>query len=65
MILWNARCLQLAAADLGVDADTMQHVAPLGWEHLSLTGDYGWDASDQPAPDEMRPLRIKPSLLAA
>jgi hypothetical protein len=21
----------------------MKHVAPLGWEHLSLTGDYAWD----------------------
>ena len=38
---------------------------PLGWEHLSLTGDYVWDTDDQPAPGELRPLRTKPSLLAA
>lgn len=43
----------------------MRHVAPLGWEHLSLTGDYAWDADTQPAPGEMRPLRTRPSLLAA
>ena len=41
------------------------HVAPLGWEHLSLTGDYAWDTTDAPAPGELRPLRTKPSLLAA
>jgi len=32
---------------------------------LSLTGDYAWDAPDQPAPGELRPLRTKLSLLAA
>ena len=65
VILWNTRYLALASADLGVGADTMRHVAPLGWEHLSLTGDYAWDAPDQPAPGELRPLRTKLSLLAA
>lgn len=65
VILWNTRYLARAAADLGVDPDLMRHVAPLGWEHLSLTGDYAWDAEDQPAPGELRPLRSKPSLLAA
>ena len=45
--------------------DLMRHVAPLGWEHLSLTGDYAWDAEDQPAPGELPPLQSKPSLLAA
>ncbi len=40
VILWNTRYLALAAADLGVGPDIMRHVAPLGWEHLSLTGDY-------------------------
>ena len=65
VILWNTRYLALAAADLGVGPDTMRHVAPLGWEHLSLTGDYAWDADTQPPPGELRPLRTRPSLLAA
>lgn len=65
VILWNTRYLARAAADLGVEPDLMRHVAPLGWEHLSLTGDYAWDAEDQPALGELRPLRSKPSLLAA
>jgi TnpA family transposase len=65
VILWNTRYLELAAADLGVEPEMMRHVAPLGWEHLSLTGDYAWDTADAPAPSELRPLRTKPSLLAA
>ena len=65
VILWNTRYLELAATDLGVEPEMMRHVAPLGWEHLSLTGDYAWDTTDAPAPDELRPLRAKPSLLAA
>ena len=44
MLAWPEIYLQLAAADLGIGPETMRHVAPLGWEHLSLTGDYAWDA---------------------
>ena len=65
VIMWNTRYLQLAAADLGIGPETMRHVAPLGWEHLSLTGDYAWDAEGQPTPGELRPLRTRLSLLAA
>ena len=43
----------------------MKHVAPLGWEHLPLTGDYAWDAPDMPGPGELRLLRSKASLPAA
>ncbi len=46
-----------------VHADAVRR--PLGGEHLSPTGDYAWDAEDPPAPGELRPLRSKPSLLAA
>ncbi|HZI77103.1 MAG TPA: hypothetical protein VFD73_24330 [Gemmatimonadales bacterium] len=48
-----------------VGSDMMKHVAPLGWEHLSLTGDCAWDTTDLPGPGELRLLRNKPSLLAA
>jgi hypothetical protein len=57
--------LHQAAADLGVGPDMMRHVAPLGWVHLSLTGDYAWNADDQPGLGQLRPLRTKPSLLVA
>lgn len=65
IIFWNTRYLQEAAVDLGVGPEVMRHIAPLGYEHLSLTGDYSWNADDQPAPGELRPLRTKLSLLAA
>lgn len=65
VIMWNTRYLQLAAADLRVGPETMRQVAPLGWEHLSLTGDYAWHAEGQPTPGELRPLGARTSLLAA
>ena len=33
----------------------LAHVAPLGWEHIALTGDYVWSTAD--APEAFRPLR--------
>ena len=70
IILWNTRYLQaafdaLAARGAAVPPDLMRHVAPLGWEHISLTGDYVWAADAQPHPGLLRPLRERPSLLAA
>lgn len=70
IILWNTRYLQaafdaLAARGTAVSPDLMRHVAPLGWEHISLTGDYVWAADDQPGPGLLRPLRERSSLLAA
>jgi hypothetical protein len=35
--------------------DRLAHVAPLGWEHIALTGDYVWSTAD--APEAFRPLR--------
>jgi hypothetical protein len=44
--------------------ELVRHVAPLGWEHIGLTGDYVWDA--EPLPTEgIRPLRRAVSMLAA
>jgi TnpA family transposase len=67
IILWNTRYLQDAVAALkqaGRPAgdDLVRHVAPLGWEHISLTGDYIWSAAPVAGP---RSLREKPSMLAA
>jgi len=70
IILWNTRYLGAALDALrirgrAVPAELVRHVAPLGWEHISLTGDYVWAADAQPAPGALRPLRARPSLLAA
>jgi hypothetical protein len=45
----------MALADIGAPAEISRHVAPLGWEHVSLTGDY---FDDCPDPDALRPLRV-------
>jgi hypothetical protein len=37
--------------------DLLQHVAPLGWNHINLTGDYLWTQLDTPE-DDFRPLNI-------
>ena len=65
IILWNTRYLEVALADIGTPDEIARHVAPLGWEHISLTGDYSWNVEDRPDPDVLRPLRAISSLLAA
>jgi hypothetical protein len=64
VILWNTRYLQAAFDTLGQKGNTLvpallRHVAPLGWEHISLTGDYVWTEDAQPAPGLLRLLREK------
>ena len=64
IVHWNTvylhRAVQHARA-LGatIPDDLLAHVAPLGWEHIALTGDYVWTNSNA-APD-FRPLRDVPS----
>ena len=55
----------MRARGRAVPPELVRHVAPLGWEHISLTGDYVWAADAQPAPGALRPLRDRPSLLIA
>ena len=43
----------------------MRHVAPLGWQHIALTGDYNWNLAVQINPDALRPLRTEASTMAA
>ncbi len=65
VILWNTRYLQSAIATLGISDDLARHIAPLGWEHISLTGDYRWNVDEQPEAGALRPLRVPASLLVA
>jgi len=46
---------QLRAQGTTAPHDLPAHVAPLGLEHIGLTGDYVWTAPDPAAP--FRPLR--------
>ena len=65
IILWNTRYLEPALTELRAVPGLVKHVAPLGWEHINLTGDYVWNSSEQPAGGALRPLRWRLSLLAA
>jgi hypothetical protein len=40
-----------------VDATLLQHLSPLGWEHINLTGDYTWRQNKQVEKGKWRPLR--------
>ena len=65
VILRNTRYLQAAFEVLGQERGAsapalLRQVAPLGWEHISLTGDDIWTEDAQPAPGLLRPLREKP-----
>jgi TnpA family transposase len=47
IILWNTVYLERAVNALkfygvNVDENLLQHLSPLGWEHINLTGDYIW-----------------------
>jgi TnpA family transposase len=70
IILWNSRYLAAAFDNFESHAQLLtpeikKHIAPLGWEHISLTGDYVWSDQQQPMAGQLRPLRRPTSLLAA
>jgi len=68
IVHWNTVYLdrvvqRLRAQGTSVPDDLLGHVAPLGWEHIALTGDYVWTASDPAVP--FRPLREVPNMFQA
>jgi TnpA family transposase len=64
IVHWNTvyleRVVQHLRAQGGiVPNDLLAHVAPLGWEHIALTGDYVW--ADSNAIGGFRPIRDVPA----
>ena len=62
IVLWNTVYLERAIQairDHGqpVDENRLQHVSPLGWEHINLTGDYVWRQDRRVKRGKFRPLR--------
>jgi len=60
IVHWNTVYLDRAVRHLRarsavVPDDLLAHVAPLGWEHIALTGDYVWSGVTPQA--EFRQLR--------
>lgn len=70
IVLWNTvylgRALDALRRD-GVEVPDafLGHLAPLGWRHINLTGDYHWASRAAFEPDGFRPLRPWPPALAA
>ena len=42
----------------------LAHLAPVGWQHINLTGEHLWDAETGLAPDGFRPLRARTAITA-
>jgi hypothetical protein len=68
--LWNTVYLGRAIETLRargevIPDDLLNHLAPLGWQHINLTGDYLWGAAAALAPTEFRLLRTGGEQLAA
>ncbi len=62
IVLWNTVYLgravrALRAQGAVIEEDLLQHLSPLGWEHINLTGDYSWQPSGELRPGGYRPLR--------
>jgi TnpA family transposase len=62
IVLWNTVYLDRAIHALKqhgrpVDENLLQHVSPLGWEHINLTGDYVWNRTRTGNMKKFRALR--------
>jgi TnpA family transposase len=62
IVLWNTVYLGRALDALRrrgevVPDALLNHIAPLGWQYINLTGDYLWDADTEIGPDGFRALR--------
>lgn len=60
--IWNTTYLQKAVDYLKqnhtFDESLLKHIAPLGWKHINLLGEYNFHAKNIPKYDELRPLNI-------
>ena len=62
IVLWNTVYLGRALDAVrrrgnSVPDELLAHLAPLGWQHINLTGDYLWGADASLGPDGFRPLK--------
>lgn len=67
--LWNTVYLDRALSALRSRGEIipnalLTHLAPLGWQHINLTGDYLWGAGSNLDPDGFRPLRATATMPA-
>lgn len=66
IVLWNTVYLEnavnlLKSEGVIIPEEYLQHLSPMGWEHINLTGDYIWNLKSASSIDNLRPLRRKKS----
>lgn len=64
IVLWNTVYIEKAVDYLklqgvNIPEEHLQHLSPLGWEHINLTGDYVWNLKQATSFEQLRPLRVK------
>ena len=59
------RAAKALARSRAVDYALFQHVSPLGWGHVNLTGDYTWHTNKRGARGEFRSLRTTKRVFSA
>ena len=62
IVLWNTVYLERAVETLRaggtvVPDELLQHLSPLAWEHIILTGEYRWGSDETRQPGQRRELR--------
>lgn len=63
IIIWNTIYIEQAVAHLrsqgmAITDHHLEHLTPLGWEHIALTGDYRWNTSLTTNLQNLRDLKI-------
>ncbi len=63
IVLWNTVYLAKAVEyvtqqGMNIPEEHLQHLSPLGWEHINLTGDYIWNLKSNNVFEQLRPLRV-------
>ena len=61
IVLWNTAYMERAIRHLRargekIPNELLPYLAPLGWQHINLTGDYIWTESLRPDGEGFRPL---------
>jgi hypothetical protein len=60
--VWNTAYLQKAIEHLkhtsSIDESLVEHIAPLGWEHINFLGEYKFEFRSIHESDDLRPLNL-------
>lgn len=62
IVTWNSiyisRAIEtLRSKGIHIPKEYIQHISPLGWEYIALTGDYIWNLNQKVNFEILRPLR--------